>query len=427
MTTGMTHYEILRVSVRAGTDEIRTAYRDRLLRFRHLAGSPQAPDPAQLDRLREAYEVLVDPAKRTEYDAMQDVSPVEPSVPPVPLVPAVPATAQPPVGTGGDEIPHAFRFVGEGSAYFRIWIVNLCLSIVTLGIYSAWAKVRREQYFHRNLLFNESAFDYHGKPQAILKGRAIAIVLLMLLSMAQQAGPLPYLFALLIIVFVAPALLIRALRFRAANTSYRSLRFSFEAGYGTAFKVVALNFLLTILTVGLWFPKLVRDWRKFTCEHSRFGSTSFACNLGVGQVYRIFLIPLLLFFVLSLVIGMAGLKGGGVFVILLGVGFYLLAPSYVMGRLSNLVWSSTTLGKHRFSSDIPLGRYMGVALSNWLGIICTLGLFIPWANVRMARLRAEHLTLHAVGSLDDFVAREHEQVSALGDGAADAFDMDLAL
>lgn len=417
MATGMTHYETLGVSVRAGTDEIRAAYRDRLLRFRDLAGSPQAPDPLLLDRLREAYAVLVDPVQRTAYDATLD----QPAAPP-PVPPAVRSS-----GGGDGAVAHGFRFVGEGGAYFRIWIVNLCLSIVTLGIYSAWAKVRREQYFHRNLLFNDSAFDYHGKPQAILKGRAIAFALFLVLSLAQEAGPLPYLLALLVIAIVAPALLIRALRFRAANTSYRSLRFSFEATYATAFKVLALNLLITVLTLGLWFPKLVRDWRKFTVEHSRFGTTAFTCTLGVGQVYRIFLIPLALFFVLAIIIGIAGLKGGGLFVILLGIGFYLLAPAYVMGRLTNAVWSSSALGEHRFSSDIPVRRYVEVALTNWLGIICTLGLFIPWAQVRMARLRAAHLTLHAVGSLDDFVAREHEQVSALGDAAADVFDMDLAL
>ncbi len=40
-----------------------------------------------------------------------------------------------------------FEFTGEGSEYFRIWIVNVFLSVITLGIYSAWAKVRRMRYF----------------------------------------------------------------------------------------------------------------------------------------------------------------------------------------------------------------------------------------------------------------------------------------
>ena len=45
---------------------------------------------------------------------------------------------------------HAVTFTGNGREYFGIWIVDVLLSIVTLGIYSAWAKVRRMQYFARN-------------------------------------------------------------------------------------------------------------------------------------------------------------------------------------------------------------------------------------------------------------------------------------
>ena len=63
---------------------------------------------------------------------------------------------------------YRFQFTGKGSEYFSIWIVNLLLSIVTLGIYSAWAKVRREQYFHRNTLLDEQPFDYTGNPRSIL-------------------------------------------------------------------------------------------------------------------------------------------------------------------------------------------------------------------------------------------------------------------
>ena len=53
-----------------------------------------------------------------------------------------------------------FEFHGNGMEYFRIWIVNIFLSIVTLGIFSAWAKVRREQYFYGNLRLGEQHFAY---------------------------------------------------------------------------------------------------------------------------------------------------------------------------------------------------------------------------------------------------------------------------
>src|ERR1700680_3220470 len=74
--------------------------------------------------------------------------------------------------------PEQFHFTGSGAEYFGIWIVNLLLTIVTLGIYSAWAKVRRLQYFYRHTELAASGFDFHGSPIRILIGRVIALVML---------------------------------------------------------------------------------------------------------------------------------------------------------------------------------------------------------------------------------------------------------
>src|SRR5271156_3765855 len=73
--------------------------------------------------------------------------------------------------------PQAVIFTGTGGEYFGIWIVNLLLTIVTLGIYSAWAKVRRLQYFYRHTELAGSSFDFHGRPVRILIGRIVALVM----------------------------------------------------------------------------------------------------------------------------------------------------------------------------------------------------------------------------------------------------------
>ncbi len=50
----------------------------------------------------------------------------------------------------------SYQFHGKGGEFFGIWIVNVILSIITLGIYSAWAKVRTYQYFYGNGVFQGS-------------------------------------------------------------------------------------------------------------------------------------------------------------------------------------------------------------------------------------------------------------------------------
>lgn len=47
------------------------------------------------------------------------------------------------------------QFRGTAKEYFKIWIVNVLLSIVTFGIYSAWAAVRTRRYFYGNTVLSE--------------------------------------------------------------------------------------------------------------------------------------------------------------------------------------------------------------------------------------------------------------------------------
>ena len=412
-----THYEVLGVPVDAPPEEILNAYREYLLRS---ASSADALETDMLDRVRAAFDVLNDREARQKYDRELASMSGEGNRASVAME-ALEAGAE------SDEKSVRFEFVGDGAAYFRIWIVNLCLSILSLGVYSAWAKVRREQYFHRNTLLDGSGFDYHGQPLAILKGRGLALALVGILSLTEKLGPAPYLAALAMLFMAAPWLIIRALSFRAANTSYRGLRFSFNASYGQMAKLIFVNSLLTLVTFGLWFPRFTRDWRKFVIDHAAFGSTAFACELQVGRVYRIFLLPLLIAFglgVLSVLIGKSFLL---VPIGIVAACLYLLLPAYVAVSLSNAVWSSSRLGPHRFVSEIPISLYIRMVLGNWLAIVLSLGIFIPWAQVRMARLRTAHLKLMADGQLDAFIAGEQRDVSALGEGASDMFAVDLAI
>ena len=128
-----------------------------------------------------------------------------------------------------------FSFTGTGGEYFRIWIVNLFLTIITLGIYSAWAKVRRLQYFYRNTWLNDSSFDFHGKPISILKGRLIAVGMFVAYNITLKMMPMVGLSILLLIIIVMPVLLVKSFRFRLYYTSYRGLRFGFFGSVKSAY------------------------------------------------------------------------------------------------------------------------------------------------------------------------------------------------
>lgn len=94
-----------------------------------------------------------------------------------------------------DIVTTPFEFSGSGGEYFRIWIVNLILTVLTLGIYSAWAKVRRNRYFYGHTRRGVAAFEYLAERIAILKGRLLALGVFLIYIWARRRcirGPQRY-------------------------------------------------------------------------------------------------------------------------------------------------------------------------------------------------------------------------------------------
>ena len=149
---------------------------------------------------------------------------------------------------------YPFEFRGNAKEYFGIWIVNILLSIVTLGIYSAWAKVRRVRYFYGNTFLDGHNFDYHAEPKQILIGRLIVVGVLILFNLSTQFFPLFGLLLAAIYMVVIPWVINRGLRFRNRMTSYRNVRFDFHGNYGRAFLVFVLMPILSIFTLFLLLP-----------------------------------------------------------------------------------------------------------------------------------------------------------------------------
>src|SRR5512143_910469 len=187
----------------------------------------------------------------------------------------------------GQQTQH-FEFTGKGWEYFRIWIVNLLLTVVTLGIYSAWAKVRRLQYFYRNTRLANASFDYHGTPKAILKGRIIAVGLMLLYNVTLKFNPKLGLAVGLMLALVMPWLLMRSLRFKLYNSSYRGLRFGFAGQARGAYDAFMKYPILAGLTAYLLAPLAHQRIKRYQFDNSRFGSTAFKFGAGAKGFYLLY-------------------------------------------------------------------------------------------------------------------------------------------
>jgi uncharacterized membrane protein YjgN (DUF898 family) len=227
---------------------------------------------------------------------------------------------------------------------------------------------------------------------------------------------------------------VRALRFRAHNTSYRGLRFSFHGDYRGALVAFVGYGLLALLTLGLLFPLFYRQQQKFVLDNLRYGGAAFRCEATAGGFYRIFVTPILgafaFFFALGMLAAVGGKEAAGAMTgigILAYVAFLLLVLPYIRVRTANLVWNNTRLDTAGFASTLTVWAYFRIFAVNMVLLVLTLGLYWPWAKVRIARYRASRMALNIRTSLDEFLAGETVKASALGDEMSEMFDVDVAL
>lgn len=371
-------------------------------------------------------------------------------------------SAAPPCPCAGTPAPEprlfAFRFTGSGAEYFRIWVVNLLLSLATLGVYSAWAKVRRLQYFDRNTMLAGASFDFHGEPRVILRGRLLAVALLAAYQYAVGFSVLTALLVGLLFLLAAPLLMRGALRFRLANTSYRALRFAFTGQVGGAYRAYLapaflfvlpgalltlagnspLDWLVVLLYV--FWPALYARMKRYQYGHLCYGNQASSADLPLRAFYALYLAGALLF--------AAGLAlGVGVFVasalladptsyevghlstaMLVGWAIlaYLMLGPYQQARVTNLCLERTRFPDVRFVSTLRTWPYVRLQAKNMALTLLSLGLYRPFAVVSAYRYRLEHLALASEGGLDQVLAHAVRPQGAAGDGAADFFGFDLS-
>lgn len=322
------------------------------------------------------------------------------------------------------EIPFEFR--GTGWAYFKIWIVNILLTIITLGIYSAWAKVRRKQYIYGNTRLEGAAFEYLADPMKILKGRLIVLGFFLLMYAITFILPPTQIIFTLLFLAALPWVIVRSLMFNARNSALRNIRFRFKGSVKDAALVYLWWPLVAVFTLGIIFPYVYYRQKKYVVENTTYGTTRFVFTATSREYYRLFISA-----VIPLLIGILAIAGAGyLFAPLSGlvmVALYLYLFAFYSVKTTNLLYNTSSIAHNRFKADLKIMPYLMLILTNSLATALTLGLFSPWAIIRTLRYRLGHMTLLADEDPETFVAAEEEQVSALGEEVGDFFDMDIGL
>ncbi len=251
------------------------------------------------------------------------------------------------------------RFTGSGYEYFKIWIVNILLTAITVGIYYPWAKVRNLRYFYGNTYLEDRNFEYHATGEQIFKGYLIAMGLFIGYTIIQQISLAGGIVVLALLLAAIPWVIWRSLMFSLRMTSFSNVRFSFEGSLGQAY----INFLL--------LPLLL-----FLCI---YGIPAALIAIPTYLAYRSYANPEAAF-------SDPGSYGGVFAVLIVAIIAAILLSIYLFAlmkkRNSMYIINGSRYGQGRFSVDLKTMVFIKILLKTiGLAILVFLGFYIIIAIV----------------------------------------------
>jgi uncharacterized membrane protein YjgN (DUF898 family) len=309
----------------------------------------------------------------------------------------------------GEREGNLLSFHGAGGPLFSIYIMNIFLTIITLGFYYFWGKVRVQSYLMDQTDIAGDHFAFHGTGKELLIGFlkamlvfAVPLTLLNVMPELMGAGVFikkvaEFLAYGIIMVFI-PVAMVGARRYRLSRTSWRGIRFSFRGQTREFIKLFARGSFLTAITLGVYYP--IFDARRygFLVSQSYFGNRQFLFYGNGRDLLGQYLLAL------ALTIPTLGLYW-----------FWYLA------RKQRFFWENTSFGSACFRYTVTGRALMNLHLGNLLLLVGTLGLALPWVMVRKVQFVCKYLTLE--GSLDVAgVRQEAQKASATAEALAGFLD-----
>lgn len=312
-----------------------------------------------------------------------------------------------------------FKYHGTGGDLFVLSLINGLLTVVTLGIYSFWAKNKVRVFHYENTEVAGERFAYHGTGGELLMGALKGFGLIMLLSIAagvfaamlggiEETPSLTSQVVLFVVVYLGIGLLmILAIngtrRYRFSRSSWRTFRFVYTGKLGEFAVMMLRGLVLTAVTLGFYSPYFANQRRAFLTNNARFGSERFRYD-GDAQVlfpqyckYLLLTIPTL--------------------------GFCWIWYSAFKHRH---FWNHTWFNDVRFNSTVNGSDLFTLHLTNALLTIVTLGFGAPWALVRLRGFYCDNMSM--LGEVDWVTIHQRmDQTTATAEGLAEALDIDVGI
>jgi len=360
----------------------------------------------------------------------------------------------------------ALRYDGRAGEIYPIFLMNLLLTIVTLGIFRFWAITRMRRYVWSRMSFQGQRLTYTGTGGELFVGFLLAGLVLAalfgaaigavyLLSQVDQDLvfiPMALLYAaILVLALGAP---FSAQRYRLSRTEWCGIRGGMR-GSMIAYGLRALLYWalvpLTLFQLTPWAQLRLAERR---INASSFGTAPFRAQYSASTVYGRFLLCWIGLIVLAAVIaGVMWATAGsaildqlrtmqathdqpadgpavqmmvqmivtvGIAYVIFIVGAILIGALYQAFVLRHMA-DNTELGSMQFSGRFTAGGLLGLLIGNLLIMMFTLGFGYPFALSRSLRYVCNNFC--ATGTLDPATLRQTtDRAPRFGEGMFQQLD-----
>ncbi len=307
---------------------------------------------------------------------------------------------------------HNFEYSGDGVEMALLFLKNLLLTIVTIGLYRPWARTNLRRYVWGHVSFLGDRASYTGTGLELFKGWAklIGLLIAAFLTIGLITRIVP--FSAVLLPFVTPFAYIAVfalatyagLRYRLSRTKWREIKFGVDKNKESTnefFRLYFLGAFLSVVTFGIYYPWFKNSERTFLTNRSRLGNAYFSFN-GISGEY-------------------AALCFKGIFLSFITLGFYLpwFIRSLVEFRLNHTKFQSS-----RFLFTLKGSDLLIYGICAYFGTVLSFGLATPWIYNWGLRLFVTNIKIEGAFDMAAVTASLSDG-SSLAEQTVLEYDLDL--
>lgn len=310
-------------------------------------------------------------------------------------------------------------FHGKGAEFFKIHIVNILLTVITLGLYYPWAKAKLLQYNYGETELKGDRFTFHGTGKEMFKGMLISVLvlggvyafLIFAMSQVERTQDPTLMFVALAVFYVVifafiPFAIVGSVKYRASRSSWRGIHFQYVGTLSNMYKLFLKGILLTIVTFGIYGAWFAVSLYKEIYGNLRWGNIKLSFK---GEGSELFVLQLL---------------GGFLTYITLGIYAFKYMSKMFNFKIDNVRMDQEGNTGGLEAKTTGMGMFK-LLVGNFFIVVFTLGLGLPYAMVRTMKYYAASIKVKGYVDFDKLEQGEIQDTNATGEGFLDGLDIDV--